>query len=86
MKFTNSSFRLDSKYCIGKSRPQTTGELSISFFASKSLAADLAITLSLRAIIDSDIKILSKDEKFMRWLDENKKKFDDKYEELVKSV
>jgi hypothetical protein len=47
---------------------QTTGELFISFFASrvKSLAADLVITLSLRAIIDSVIKILSKDEKFMR--------------------
>jgi hypothetical protein len=67
---------------------QFAEELSISFFISrvKSLAADLVITLSLRAIIDSDIKILSKDEKFMRWLDENKKKFDDKYEELVKSV
>jgi hypothetical protein len=85
MKFTNSSFpRLEILY----RQKQTTGELFISFFASrvKSLAADLVITLSLRAIIDSVIKILSKDEKFMRWLDENKKKFDDKYEELVKSV
>jgi hypothetical protein len=65
---------------------QTTEELSLSFFTSrvKSLAADLVITLSLRAIIDSDIKILSNDEKFMRWLDENKKGFDDKYEKLAK--
>jgi hypothetical protein len=65
---------------------QTTEELSLSFFTSrvKSLAVDLVITLSLRAIIDSDIKILSNDEKFMRWLDENKKGFDDKYEKLAK--
>jgi hypothetical protein len=62
--------------------------LSISFFISrvKSLAADLVITLSSRAIIDSDIKILSEDETFMRWLDENKKRFDDKYEKLVNFV
>jgi hypothetical protein len=67
---------------------QTAEELSISFFISrvKSLAADLVITLSSRAIIDSDIKILSEDETFMRWLDENKKRFDDKYEKLVNFV
>jgi hypothetical protein len=37
-------------------------------------------------LVSPRLEILSKDEKFMRWLDENKKKFDDKYEELVKSV
>lgn len=67
---------------------QAIQELSIFFFLKRveSLAADLVIALALRAIIESDIKALSQDEKFMRVLEENKKKFDETYLKLVEFV
>ena len=67
---------------------QTIQERSIFFFLKRveSLAADLVIALALKAIIESDIKALSQDEKFMRVLEENKKKFDERYQKLVELV
>jgi len=67
---------------------QTIQERSIFFFLKRveSLAADLVIALALRAIIELDIKALSQDEKFMRVLEENKKKFDERYLKLVEFV
>jgi hypothetical protein len=50
------------------------------------LAADFVIALALNAIIESDIKVLSQDEKFMRVLKESEMKFQDKYQKLVDFV
>jgi hypothetical protein len=50
------------------------------------LAADLVIALALSATIESDIKVLSQDKKFMRVLKESEMKFQDKYQKLVEFV
>jgi hypothetical protein len=65
-------------------RGQTIEEWSVFFFFKRveSLAADLVIALGLRAIMESDIKALSQDEKFMRALEENKKKLDERCRKL----
>lgn len=64
---------------------QTIQEWSVFFFLKKveSLAADLVIALASRAIIESNIKALSQDEKFIRALKEKRKNFDERYQKLV---
>jgi hypothetical protein len=67
---------------------QPIQDWSTFFFLNRveSLAADLVIALALSATIESDIKVLSQDEKFMRVLKESEMKFQDKYQELVEFV
>ena len=69
-------------------RGQTIQDWSTFFFLRRVeiLAADLVIALALRATIESDIKVLSKDQKFMRVLKESEMKFHDKYQKLVEFV
>ena len=50
----------------------------------KSLVANLVFALALEGFaIESDIKALAQDKKFMRLLSDNKQKFDDSYQKLV---
>jgi hypothetical protein len=67
---------------------QTIEEWSKFYFLKRveSLAADLVIALALRAMMEPDIEALSQDEKFMRGLEENKKKFDKRYQKLVEFI
>ncbi|HEY9387254.1 MAG TPA: hypothetical protein VIP70_09440, partial [Nitrososphaeraceae archaeon] len=50
------------------------------------LATDLVIALTLSATIESDTKVFSQDEKFMRVLKESEMRFHDKYQKLVEFV
>jgi hypothetical protein len=63
---------------------QTIEEWSMFFFLKRieSLAADLVIALASKAIMESDIKVLSQDEKFMLVLEKNKKKLDERCRKL----
>lgn len=69
-------------------RGQSVQEWSEFFFLKRveSLVADLVIALALRATIESDTKMLSQDENFMRLLEENKKKFHDSYRKFIDCV
>jgi hypothetical protein len=69
-------------------RGQTIQDWSTFFFLRRVeiLAADLVIALALSATIESDTKVLSQDEKFMRVLKESEKRFHDKYQKLVEFV
>ena len=50
----------------------------------KSLVANLVLALALEGFaIESDIKALAQDKKFMRILSDNKQKFDDSYQKLL---
>jgi hypothetical protein len=67
---------------------QTAQDLSMDLLKSRveSFAKDLVLALTLRVIIDSDIKSLSRDERFMRVLEEDKRELLDKYQMLTESV
>ena len=66
-------------------RGQTIQDSSIFFFLKRveMLAADLVIALALCATIESDTKVLSQDEKFMRVLKESEMKLHNRYRILV---
>ncbi|MFL6322777.1 MAG: hypothetical protein ACJ72Q_20185 [Nitrososphaeraceae archaeon] len=42
--------------------------------------------MTVNAISDSDLSVLSKDEKFMQMLKETKGKFDEQYEKMVTTL
>ena len=67
---------------------QTIRDWSTFFFLKRVelFAAGLVIALVLSATIESDLKVLSQDEKFMQVLKESEMKFQDKYQKLVEFV
>jgi hypothetical protein len=64
---------------------QTTQELHVDFFSGrvKTLAADLILSLALRAVTESDIETLSKDSRYVGLLEQIKKNLDEKYHKLL---
>jgi hypothetical protein len=67
-------------------RGQSVKEFEVNSFplSIKSLVSNLILTLALEGFaIESDMKALAQDKKFMRLLYDNKQKFDDSYQKLV---
>jgi hypothetical protein len=64
---------------------QTIEEFRVDFFAGrvKSLAADLILSLALRAVTESDIETLSKDSRYVGLLEGIKKNLDEKCHKLL---
>jgi hypothetical protein len=65
---------------------QSIKEFDVNSFplSIKSLMANLVVALGLEGFaIESDMKVLAQDKKFMRLLSDNKQKFDDSYQKLV---
>lgn len=80
-EFTFLSRTLEVLY---RGQPTKEFEANSLPLSIKSLAANLVFALALEGFaIESDIKVLAQDKKFMRLLSDNKQKFDDSYQKIL---